>query len=64
MSMIDLYLTEMNRSDIMKIVKTKDVSDIVELLSNASDKEKEMIMNLVDDKTKKKLDKFVEGGLI
>ena len=62
--MIDLYLTEMNRSDIMKIVKTKDVSDIVELLSNASDKEKEMIMNLVDDKTKKKLDKFVEGGLI
>ena len=61
---LDMYITEMNSADLKKLVNGKNISKIVSAYTNADDKGKEAIMASVDAKTKKQLDKMIEGGLI
>ena len=61
---MDLYLTEMSNSDLRKVAKGKKIDKIIDAYTDASDDQKKMIMDLVDDKTKKELQKMVDGGLL
>ena len=61
---LDMYITEMNSADLKKLANGKNISKIVSAYTNADDKGKEAIMASVDAKTKKQLDKMIEGGLI
>jgi len=62
--LMDLYLTEMSNSDLRKVAKGKKIDKIIDAYTDASDDQKKMIMDLVDDKTKKELQKMVDGGLL
>ena len=61
---LDMYITEMNNADLKKLTKGKNISKIVDAYTNADGKGKEAIMASVDVKTKKQLNKMIEGGLL
>lgn len=62
--LIDLYLSEMKKSDLMKLVKSADLKNIIEVMSKSSDEDKALILKSVDSSIKQELDKMIKGGLL
>ena len=62
--LLDLYLTEMNKNDLLKLVKGADLKNIIDVMSKSSDEDKSLILKSVDKNIKKQLDKMIKGGLI
>lgn len=63
-NLLDVYLTEMNKNELNKLVKGNDLKKIIDVMAKSTDEEKEIILNSVDKEIKKKLNKMVKGGLI
>ena len=61
---MDIYLTEMTNVEIKKVIISKDFEKIVGMYKKASDGDKEKILNGLDDKTFKRIEKMIDGGLL
>ena len=64
MDKLDLFINEMNTSEIHKVIKSKDLAKIVSILSDMDDEEIDKVLKIADPKLRKELEKMREGPLL
>ena len=64
MNLLDVYITEMNKNDLNKLVKGNNLDKIIDVMTKATEEDKAMILKSVDKETREKLDRMIKGGLL